>query len=134
MALKLIYIVCSCGATVDMVEYDDAATSRAVSDVMAALDVDEARARELVGTNNPGAELTGEENARMLADQIRTRSVPDRDKDTYTCGNGHYDKPLAITDQRPAPAAVSLQKVPAEVADRLADLDRQAREAGGTSE
>jgi len=134
MALRMIYVVCACGAPVDTVEYDDAATSKAVQDVMDALGVPEAEARKMVGTMNPGAELTGEENARKLADQIVRRAVPDRDADTYTCLVGHDDRPLSVSETRPAPVSVSLVQIPADVANRLELLEQQAREARGTNQ
>jgi hypothetical protein len=134
MALKVIYVVCACGQPVDMIEYDDAATSRAVSDVMAALAMDEAEARELVGQSNPGAELTGEEQARKLADLIIRREVPDRDEATYVCAAGHTDYDLSVTDVRPAPVAPSIVRIPADVADRLAALEEQARQNRASGE
>jgi hypothetical protein len=129
MALKMIYVVCACGAPVDVVEYDDAATSKAVQDVIDALAIPEAEARKLVGTKNPGAELTGEENARKLADQIVRRAVPDRDANTYTCMAGHDDRPLSVSETRPPAVPVSIVQIPADVASRLEELERQAREA-----
>ena len=132
MALRMIYVVCACGAPVDYIEYDDAATSKAVRDVMDALAMDEAEAKRLVGQQNPGAELTNEENARALADQIVRRAVPDRGADTYRCSVGHDDRELHVQEDRPAPVPVSIQQIPAEVADRLAALEEQARRANQT--
>jgi hypothetical protein len=128
MALKIIHVVCACGAPVDVVEYDDAAVSKPVADVMAALDVSEDEARRMVGTRNPGAELTGEEQARALAEQITKRAVPDRDRETYTCSAGHWDKELSVTELRPAPVPVSIVQIPADVAARLEEFERQAKE------
>lgn len=128
MALRMIYIVCACGAPVDVVEYDDAAQSKAVSDVMAALGANEAEARRMVGQRNPGAELTGEERGRQLAEQITRRDVPDREPETYTCAALHWDKPLSVSEQRPAAVPVSIVQVPADVAQRLAELEKQAEE------
>jgi hypothetical protein len=127
MALKIIHVVCACGAPVDVVEYDDAATSVDVTNVMAALQVPEEEARRLVAERNPGAELTGEEQARQLAEQIMQRSVPDRPSSTYVCSAGHPDQPLQVSETRPAPVPVSVIKVPADVATRLEEIDRQAR-------
>jgi hypothetical protein len=107
VALKLLYVVCACGAPVDTVEYDDATASTAVTAVMEALGWDEQKARRMVGEQNPGAELTGEEQARGLADKIRRREV---------------------TDQRPAPVPVSIVQTPANVAGRLAGLEANREE------
>jgi hypothetical protein len=126
--------VCACGAPVDVVEYDDAATSKAVSDVMAALSIDEAEARDLVGRSNPGAELTGEENARGLADQIVRRDVPGRDPDTYRCSNGHDDHDLHTSEERPLAVPPMIVQVPADVASRLAELEAQAAERTAADE
>jgi hypothetical protein len=134
MALKLTYIVCACGAPVDVVEYDDAATSKPVADVMAALNVSEAEARDLVGTKNPGAELTGEEQARALADQIIHRAVPDRDPSTYVCANGHTDHDLHTQEERPLAVPPMIVQVPADVASRLAELEAQAAERTASDE
>jgi hypothetical protein len=128
VALKLLYVVCACGAPVDTVEYDDATASTAVTAVMEALGWDEQKARRMVGEQNPGAELTGEEQARGLADKIRRREVEDRDAETYRCGQGHYDTELSVTDQRPAPVPVSIVQTPANVAGRLAGLEANREE------
>ena len=127
MALKLLYVVCECGQPEDVVEYDDAAVSGPVQDVMNALNVDENRARQMVAEANPGAELTGEENGRWLADRIARRDVPDRAKNTYRCSNGHLDTTLSVTDQRPAPPVPTIIRTPATVADRLSELDERGR-------
>jgi hypothetical protein len=83
---------------VDTVEYDSGQdTSQAVANVMADLNMDEAQARKLIAKSNPGRELTSEQAARKLADQIASRSVPDRDPDTY----GDPDLPLRVTEDKP---------------------------------
>jgi len=132
MALKLIYIVCACGAPVDVVEYDTASASKAVTDVMAALGIGYPEARELVGSSNPGAELTSEEQARGLADQIIHRNVPGRDPGTYVCANGHSDHELHTSEERPVAVPPMIVQVPADVANRLADLERAAAERTAT--
>src|SRR5688500_18756528 len=93
--LRTIQIVCAepvgdegalCGRTVDVVGYD-AAPQRpaAVVALMGTLDVSEKEARSLVADRNPDALRTQEENARALAEQIVSKSVPDRDASTYVC-------------------------------------------------
>ena len=112
MSLGFLYVVTEDGALVDTVEYESGAPSKAVADVAAALGMDEAAAAKLVAKNNPGAELSSEDAARALAEQIAAKNVPDRDPETYLDPDGN-DVPLRVTDQRPAPAAPQIVKTEA---------------------
>lgn len=107
-SIRFVFVSCAdCGAEVDRVEYDDAPTSAAVAAVVAALGIDDAAAVKLVKRNNPGAELTSEQNARALAELIAARAVDDRAAETYACPNGH-DGELVVSDDNPTPAVATM--------------------------
>lgn len=107
--IKYLYVTCGEGGPLlDTVEYDDAQTvAPAVAEVAAALAIDVDEARKLVARKNPGAEVNSYDSARQLAEQIASRSVPDRDPSTYIGPDG-YDGPLVVTDVRPPAAPMAL--------------------------
>lgn len=106
-SIKYVFVVCKeCGTEVDRVEYDDASASPAVSAVMDALGMDEADAKKLVKSKNPGAELSSSDAAHALAQEIADRSVKGRAKDTYVCRLGHKEG-LEVSEAVPTPAVVT---------------------------
>lgn len=111
MPIAHIFVTDQNGHEIDRIEYDAGSSeSKAVLDVMTALNKTAAEARALVAAENPGAELSSEENARALADQIAAKTVPDRDADTY----GKADSVLSVQDHNPTPAvAMSIVVIPA---------------------
>lgn len=111
-AVKYVFVTCdACGAEVDRVEYDAGAAAPAVQDVANALNLSVDKAAAIVAEQNPGAELSSEDNARSLAEQIAAKSVKDRPKATYVCPSGCASPTLSVTDSNPTPmVAVAIAK------------------------
>lgn len=101
---RITFVVCAeCGAEVDRVEYDAGREAPAVEAVAGALGIDNDEARKLVKRQNPGAERTGEQNARDLADAIAAGDVKGH---PGKCPLGHKAG-LTVQDDNPTPAVTT---------------------------
>lgn len=112
MAIAYQYVVCAdCGAEVDRLEYEPGAASPAVQTVADALGLEPDAARKLVAKNNPGAELTSEEQTTALGQAIVAGEVEDRPAEADACPFGH-DAGLRLQTEPPTPNVVlSIRKV-----------------------